>query len=89
MNLSLGKCGSLLLCGNKNYNDEVSLRVCDTKLEIFADTNDLGVIIDSKLTFSKNIDEIISKANRKVYLIFKSFKTRSVKPLCIVFKTYS
>ena len=77
-----------ILCGNKNYNDEVSLRVGDTKLEIFADTNDLGVIIDSKLTFSKNIDEIISKANRRVYLIFKSFKTRSIKMLCIDIETY-
>ena len=48
MNLSLGKCGSLLLCGNKNYKDEVSLRVGDTNLEILADNNDLGVIIDSK-----------------------------------------
>ena len=78
MKLSLGKCGSLLLCGNKNYKDEVSLSVGDTNLEIFADTNDLGVIFDSKLTFSKNISKFISKANRRVYLIFKSFKTRSV-----------
>ena len=88
MNLSLSKCGTLLLCGNKSYKDEVTLRVCDTNLGIFADTNDLGVIIDTTLTFPKNIDEIISKANRRVYLIFKSFKTRYVKPLCIAFKTY-
>jgi hypothetical protein len=88
MKLSISKCGSLLLCGTKSFNEESVLQVNDIDLEVFADTEDLGVFIDSKLNFAKNIDSIISKANQRTYLIFKSFNTRAVKPLSLAFKTY-
>jgi hypothetical protein len=88
MKLSINKCGSLLLSGSKHFQDELTLSIGDEDLSTFTEVEDLGVIIDSKLNFSRNIDSIISKANQRVYLIFKSFKTRAVKPLTVAFKTY-
>ena len=85
LNLSISKCGSLLLSGTKNFSEESVLQVDNIDLEIFADAEDLGVFIDSKLTFSNNIDNIISKANQRIYLIFKSFNTRTVKTLSLAF----
>ena len=84
----INKSGSLLLSGSKNFQDELTLSIGDEDLSAFTEVEDLGVIIDSKLNFSRNIDSIISKANQQVYLIFKSFKTRAVKPLTVAFKTY-
>ena len=55
LNLSISKCGSLLLSGTKNFSEETVLQVDNIDLEIFADAEDLGVFIDSKLTFSINI----------------------------------
>lgn len=65
MNLSISKCGSLLLSGAKSFTEDSVLRVDDIDLEIFEEAEDLGVFIDSKLTFSKNIDSIIAKANQR------------------------
>ena len=88
INLSLAKCGSLLLRASKTFVDEFSLSVNDVDLQVLSEIDDLGVIIDPKLTFSKNIDTVIAKANQRIYLIFKSFKSRSVKSLSLAFKTY-
>ena len=88
MKLSINKCGSLLLSGSKHFQDELTLSIGDENLSTFTEVEDLGVIIDSKLNFSRNIDSIISKANQRVYLILKSFKTRAVKPLTVAFETY-
>ena len=86
--MSINKCVSLLLSESNNLYDEITLRVGENDLSIFTEVENLDVIIDSKPNFSRKIDSTIFKANQRVYLIFKSFKARAVKPLTVAFKTY-
>jgi len=50
--------------------------------------NDLGVLVDPCLTFEAHIDNIVQKASRRCYLIFKSFQSRNTELLVRAFKTY-
>ena len=43
-------------------------------LERVSEMRDLGVILDEKLTFSCQIDQVVSKANRALGLMIKSFQ---------------
>jgi len=49
---------------------------------------DLGVTIDSKLTFHAHIHGVISKAKRRIYLLFKKIVSRSVSLFIFACKTY-
>ena len=50
--------------------------------------NDLGVLVDSHLTFSCHINAITQKANQRCYLILKSFQSRDRNLLIKAFITY-
>src|SRR5580693_5427176 len=79
MNLSVSKCGSLLIVGNSKHsvNDDIVL-LNDTPLCSLSSVRDLGVIMDTKLCFNVHIDEVIPKAKQRIYLLFKAFKSRDV-----------
>ena len=52
----------------------------DRALEHVEFLSDLGVIIDSKLTFQLHVDSIVSKANRALGVMIRSFQSgRQVK----------
>ena len=89
LKLSLPKCGSLLLCGYSTFMDSQNLTAGSVSLSIFDDVKDLGVFIDKHLSFSKQVDTVISKAKQRIYLIFKSFKSRDIKLLIAAYKTYN
>ena len=44
-------------------------------LQRVTEVRDLGVILDPKLTFSAHINNVVSKANRSLGLLIRSFKT--------------
>ena len=48
----------------------------------------LSVLVDPYLTFETHIDNIVQKASRRCYLIFKSFQSRNTELLVRAFKTY-
>jgi len=48
----------------------------------------LSVLVDPYLTFEAHIDNIVQKASRRCYLIFKSFQSRNTELLVRAFKTY-
>ena len=49
----------------------------DTELEHVPEMRDLGVILDTKLTFAAHISHIVSRANRSLGLMIRSFQTGS------------
>ena len=49
---------------------------------------DLGVIVDPCLNFSEHIDMAVSKANQRVYLLLKSFRSRNISLMVFAFKVY-
>lgn len=48
--------------------------------------NDLGVLIDSSLSFSQELNKIIQKCNSRMYWILRTFATRKPEILIPVFK---
>jgi len=60
LNLSVPKCGSLLLNINCNFHDMNNLVLDGNNFLELENVVDLGVTIDNKLTFSQHITSIIS-----------------------------
>ena len=88
LKLSVGKCGSLLITGNSKSDDSHELFIDKENLAVFDTVRDLGVIVDPSLNFSKHIDNAISKANQRLYLLLKSFKNRNISLMVFAFKVY-
>ena len=88
LKLSISKCGSLLITGNSNIDDDDRLFIDNENLSVFDSVRDLGVIVDRSLNFSKHIDATVSKANQRTYLILKSFKSRDISLMVFAFKVY-
>ena len=49
--------------------------ISNIPLQRVGEVRDLGVILDSKLTFSAHINNVVLKANRALGLLIRSFKT--------------
>ena len=49
-----------------NKNDEVTIRIGDTEIKNSAYEKLLGIKVDTKLNFNEHLNDIISKASRKV-----------------------
>ena len=46
-----------------------------TRLEHVGEVRDLGITLDTKLTFAPHVGNVVSKANRSLGLLFRSFQT--------------
>ena len=88
LNLSLSKCGSLMLCGHSPFNDNYDLHAYSDPINTLEDIKDLGVFIDKNLSLTKPLNSVICKAKQRIYLIFKSFVSRNIKLLIAAYKTY-
>ena len=73
---------------SKTTTAEIGFSLYDTVLPAPTLVNDLGILIDSGLTFSAHIDKITSKAYQRSYLIRKCFRSRDTNILLKAFKTY-
>src|ERR1043165_5505556 len=88
LKLSNHKCGSLLLKSKAGFDDVNNLLVGDEPFNVLDTVRDLGILVDSKLTFTSHIDSVIAKAKQRIYLIFKSFESRGIVLLIFAYKTY-
>ena len=74
--------------GNKQTLDDGPLHqfvLCDDTLKCVNVVNDLGVLVDPYLIFEAHIDNIVQKAARRCYLIFKPFQSRNTELLVRAF----
>lgn len=86
LDLSLSsKCFALYL-GYSNPHTPYS--VDNIIIESMDNCRDLGVIIDSGLSFSKHCDLIASKAMQRIKLIFRIFRSKHRKNLIRAYLTY-
>ena len=65
--VAISKCHVLYL-GNQpdtstRYHLQGEKKNCETDISIAADVKDLGVCVDNKLTFDKQVAECVNKAN--------------------------
>src|SRR3989442_13587554 len=54
----------------QNSINSVNLEQCCTKI-------DLGIRIDSKLTFSLHVADVVAKSKQRLYMIFRAFSTQA------------
>jgi len=66
LRLSVLKYSSLFLAGRSNYVDVHQLHIANNAINTFNVVKNLGVMIDCRLTFSPQIDMVVSKAKQRV-----------------------
>ena len=79
LNLNASKCKSFKITLKKNYIQS-SYTISGIQLENVSTIRDLGVVLDPKLTFSDHVDFIVSKANKALGLLIRTFQTAA--PRC-------
>ena len=70
------KCKSFRITLKRNFIRSV-YKINGTTLESVETIRDLGVILDQKLTFSDQITAMVSKGNRALGLLIRSFQSAS------------
>ena len=63
--MAIPKCGSLLLKGCASFLDSENLYIDNMFLPVFESVNDLGVIIDSYLSFLRILQVLFQNPNRE------------------------
>src|SRR3989442_10781608 len=64
-----------------NSINSVNLEQCCTKI-------DLGIRIDSKLSFSLHVADVVAKSKQRLFMIFRACSTRNVTYLLRRYKAY-
>ena len=72
--------------GEGKTNGVTTYILSDTLLEISSLQKDLGVYIDSDLTFANHIEYIITKARRLCGWVLRVFQTRKISVMLTVYK---
>ena len=85
LGISFKKC-NLMYIGHTLCKPDLLLN--DISLPIVEEVRDLGVIIDSRLTFASHIKQAVVRANVRANLICKCFISRDVFTLIRAFKVY-
>ena len=88
LKLSLNKCNVIRIgCNNKMIN-KAKYKVNGVELPQVESNCDLGVQVDSNLTFSQHISSLVSKAHQRSGLIRRCFLSRDADLLKRAFNTY-
>ena len=85
LSISLNKC-NIMYIGNTDCKLNMSLN--SKTLPLVNEVKDLGVIVDSHLTFHSHIDKIVARAFIRSNLILKCFVSRDVSTIMRAFMVY-
>ena len=87
LTISHTKC-SIMYVGNTNCNVGLSIILNDNVLPVVNEVKDLGVIVDSRLSFNAHINHIVARAFTRANLIHKCFTSRDAATLWRAFTVY-
>ena len=73
MKANISKCHLLV-----NKRDEVTIRIGDTEIKNSEYEILLGIKVDTKLNFNEHLNDIISKASRKVNALWREMPYMSL-----------
>lgn len=85
LKISQDKC-SVLHIGKNNVKKEY--HILGNKIQKTECVRDLGILIDSQLSFNEHISKIVKNAYFKGYQILRTVKTRNLNTLVFIYKTY-
>ena len=86
LTISYNKC-SIMYVGNTDC--ELSMLLNSNALPVVNEVKDLGVFVDSHLTFHSHVDNIVARAFTRSNLILKCFVSRDVNTLMRAFTVYA
>ena len=86
--LSINPEKSLLLQVGSTLQDRHKYLICNKLIPPSDSIRDLGITYNSKLNFLEYIDEIVSRAFQRIYLLFRSFVSGNISILTRAFITY-
>jgi hypothetical protein len=84
--INISKC-HVLHIGGKHFSS-CNYLINEIPVLSSSSVSDLGVIIDSKLSYSEHINSIVSKCNQRIGMFFRGFVSRNYKLLSKFFTTY-
>nr|CAD2196444.1 unnamed protein product [Meloidogyne enterolobii] len=85
LDISLEKCVVLYIGKN---NHKRTYKLLGKQMSEVDSVRDLGIIIDSSLSFSKHYEKIIKNAYFLTHQIFRVIKTKDINKLVFCYKTY-
>src|SRR5688572_32216409 len=77
-----------MILSNRLSLRKLDITLCQLPLKQIHEIKDLGVSFNSKLNFSPHINNVISKAKQRIYLLNKSFLHCNEFFLVLAFKIY-
>ena len=86
--ISMNKCFVMDVGSAKKIDEYLPNTVNGQVLRFSDSAKDLGVLLDSSLSFFPHIADIVVKARQRVLLLFKVFTTRSCTHLIRAYKTF-
>ena len=88
LQINLKKCHVLPICAKYNSNTFSRYTLNGSPLSNLTLAFDLGVFVDSSLTFKQHICTVITKAQQRVGVFFRGFSSRSFDIVRKTFITY-
>ena len=88
LEINLNKCHVLPIRAKSNSNTFSRYTLNGSPLSNLTLTSDLGVFVDSKLTFKEHICTVITKAQQRVGVFFRGFASRTLDIVRKTFTTY-
>nr|CAD2185127.1 unnamed protein product [Meloidogyne enterolobii] len=85
LEIAENKC-SVLYVGKNNSQEKY--HISENLIPKLQTVRDLGILIDSKLSFSDHINIIIKRAYLSIYRLFKVIRTRKLEQYINIYKTY-
>ena len=86
LSISYKKCN--ILCVGSHVNNIPSMQLNNNILEVLDEAKDLGITIDSNLTFKSHINKMVARAFIRSKLITKCFVSRNIAELLRAFTVY-
>jgi len=87
LTVSIKKC-NMIYVGSSSFRPAVDFNLRGNILPVVNSCRDLGIIVDSNLTFNAHINQVVSRAFIRANLIHKCFMSRSVINLKRAFVVY-
>jgi hypothetical protein len=89
LSISCAKSNWMLISNRKGLiNNDEKFDLADSNLTETHEIKDLGILFDSKLSFTNHITAIISNAKKRLFLLNKSFITKDASLLIKAFTVY-
>jgi len=88
LSISIKKCFTMDLASGTKAGSFCENTISGTEIPNLTGAKDLGVYLDTRLSFSTHISQIVAKAKQRIFLLFRTFVTKEPKLLLQDYKSY-